>query len=111
MDKRGIGYKYESLAKSFLINKGLLHIESNFYSCYGEIDHIFKDNGTLVFVEVKYRKNSLFGLAEEAVNLNKLKKIVNTSLMYINEKEWLGDYRYDLIAINDENITWIKNII
>lgn len=112
MNKRGIGFKYENLAKNFLLNKDLEYIQSNYYSEYGEIDLIFKDTDeTLLFVEVRYRKNDTFGLAEETITKSKFNKIVNTSLNYIAEKEWTGAYRYDLIAINGEEIIWVKNLI
>ena len=52
-------------------------IFQNYYTKYGEIDLIFKDSDTLVFVEVKYRKNSDYGFAEESVTQAKLKKIIN----------------------------------
>ena len=59
MNKREIGFKYENVAKEYLILQGLTFVESNFYTRFGEIDLIFfeKKSQTLVFVEVKYRKN------------------------------------------------------
>ena len=112
MNKRGIGFKYENLAKNYLINKGLEYIESNYYTEYGEIDLIFKDkNKTLLFIEVKYRRTPKYGLAEESVTNKKLTRVINSSLDYISKKDWTGSYRYDLIAINGEKIIWIKNLV
>ena len=111
MSMRGIGFKYENLAKNFLLNKKLEYLESNYYSKYGEIDLIFKKGDILIFVEVKYRKNDVHGLAEESVSKQKLNRIINTSLIYIAENNWTGEYRYDLIAINGEEIVWFENII
>ncbi|MBP9478343.1 MAG: YraN family protein [Sebaldella sp.] len=111
MSMRGIGFKYENLAKNFLLNKKMKYLESNYYSKYGEIDLIFKKGDILIFVEVKYRKNDVHGLAEESVSEKKLNRIINTSLIYIAENNWTGEYRYDLIAINGEEIVWFENII
>ena len=111
MSMRGIGFKYENLAKNFLLNKKMKYLESNYYSRYGEIDLIFKKGDILIFVEVKYRKNDVHGLAEESVSEKKLNRIINTSLIYIAENNWTGEYRYDLIAINGEEIVWFENII
>lgn len=111
MSKRGIGFKYENLVKNFLLNKKLEYLESNYYSEYGEIDLIFKENDALIFVEVKYRKDDKYGLAEESVSRQKLKKIINTSLVYMAENEWTGEYRYDLVAVNGEEIVWFENIV
>lgn len=111
MNKRGKGFKYEKLAKKFLIDNDLEYVKNNYYSEYGEIDLIFKDNEVLVFVEVKYRKNSDYGFAEESVTQAKLRKIINASLNYISETNWNGGYRYDLVAINGEEIIWVKNLV
>ena len=35
MSMRGIGFKYENLAKNFLLNKKMKYLESNYYSKYG----------------------------------------------------------------------------
>ena len=73
MNKREIGFKYENVAKEYLILQGLTFVESNFYTKFGEIDLIFfeKKSQTLVFVEVKYRKNDFFGSAIEMVTEDK----------------------------------------
>ena len=111
MNKREKGFKYENLAKIFLINNGLEFVRSNYYSEYGEIDLIFIEGDALIFVEVKYRKNSDYGFAEESVTQAKLKKIINISLNYISETDWNGGCRYDLVAINGEEIIWVKNLV
>ncbi len=52
--RRAIGNQYESLAKEYLQRQGLRFIEANFTTKVGEIDLIFKEAQTIVFVEVKY---------------------------------------------------------
>ena len=41
MNKREVGFKYENVAKDYLILQGLVFVESNFYTRFGEIDLIF----------------------------------------------------------------------
>ncbi|AMD95986.1 YraN family protein [Leptotrichia sp. oral taxon 847] len=113
-NNREIGFKYEEIAKKYLILRGLTYVESNFSSRYGEIDLIFKDvkNGEmLVFVEVKYRKNDFFGKAIEMVTKEKQNKILATSQVYILKNKWNSGIRYDIIGIDSfsNNIRWIKN--
>jgi len=114
--KREIGFEFEDLAKKYLIEKGMRYIESNFYTRYGEIDLIFtdEDEKILVFVEVRYRKNAEFGEPIETIDRRKLEKIIISSQIYIKEKRWKQDVRYDFIGIKkDESgnnkINWIKN--
>ena len=114
--KREIGFEFEDLAKKYLIEKGMRYIESIFYTRYGEIDLVFtdEDEKILVFVEVRYRKNAEFGEPIETIDRRKLEKIIISSQIYIKEKRWKQDVRYDFIGIKkDESgnnkINWIKN--
>ena len=114
--KREIGFEFEDLAKKYLLDKGMRYIESNFYTRYGEIDLIFtdEDDKILVFVEVRYRKNTEFGEPLETINEKKQEKIVISSQIYIKNKKWKQDIRYDVIGIKKDKsgnnkIDWIKN--
>ena len=53
----------ELIAKRYLKNQGLRFLDANFSFRVGEIDLIMHDLDTTVFVEVRYRKNSLYGSA------------------------------------------------
>ena len=61
MNKRFVGKQKEELAAEFLVGRGVKIIDKNFACKVGEIDLIGLDNGYLVFVEVKYRKNTDYG--------------------------------------------------
>lgn len=103
-NKREIGKNKEELACKLLILSGYQIIERNFSCRLGEIDIIAKDGKYLVFVEVKYRKNTATGYGFEAVDSNKQKKIQNTSLYYLTTKRKSIDIpiRYDVIEIIDQ---------
>ena len=113
MNKREIGFKYENIAKKYLILHGLTFVESNFYTRFGEIDLIFfeKNSETLVFVEVKYRKNDFFGSAIEMVTQEKQNRILASSQDYLLKKNWDKNVRYDIIGVSkgSGNIEWLKN--
>jgi putative endonuclease len=67
------GHEGEDLACDYLIKKGFNIVERNYrYSKTGEIDIVAKDNETLVFIEVKYRKNLEFGEPEYGITKNKI---------------------------------------
>ena len=57
MNKRGIGNKGEAIAASFLENNGIIILERNYQNRFGEIDIIAREGNTLLFIEVKYRKD------------------------------------------------------
>ena len=70
---------------------------------------IAKYNNTLVIIEVKYRKSAKFGKGYEAVNYTKQQKIIKTLQYYINEKNVKMPVRFDVISIDDNEITHIEN--
>ncbi len=110
-NKQTTGQKFEQKALFYLQQQGLKLKEKNFSWRHGEIDLIMLDNDFIVFVEVRYRKNSQYGLAEETVSKSKQEKIKKTALYYLQQKK-LNDHccRFDIIAFNQpDNIRWIKN--
>ena len=114
--KRQIGNQYETLAKQYLIRQGLRFVEQNFLTKVGEIDLIFQQGKTIVFVEVKYRKNDRFGSAAEMVTRAKMRKLIKTANIWLSRQRQsihTIDYRFDVIAIHDNgrNINWIQNAI
>ncbi|AWW25414.1 YraN family protein [Acetobacterium carbinolicum] len=90
----------EALAVTFLENINHRICQMNYKKPSGEIDLITQDGDTLVFVEVKYRKNLDYGYPREAVNRAKQKRIAKTALWYLKEKQ-LDDVsvRFDVIEI------------
>ncbi|MDO9491631.1 YraN family protein [Acetobacterium sp.] len=90
----------EALAVAFLKNADHQIRDRNYKKPSGEIDLITQDGDTLVFIEVKYRKNLDYGYPREAVNRTKQKRIAKTALWYLKEN-LLDDVsvRFDVIEI------------
>ena len=113
MNKREIGFRYENVAREYLILQGLVFVERNFYTRFGEIDLIFLEEGsqTLVFVEVKYRRNDFFGSAVEMVTEEKQNRILASSQVYLLKKNWDKNVRYDIVGVSrgSGGIEWLKN--
>lgn len=111
MNKRKVGADQEALAAGYLQRQGVVILERNFRSRRGEIDLIGRDQEYLVFFEVKYRKNAAQGHPEEAVGFAKQKNICRTADYYrcIRRVPLQTAVRYDVIAIEGEQIRWVKN--
>ena len=111
MNKRKTGAEFESRAVQYLENKDVIVLCRNFRSRSGEIDIIGRDDGYLVFFEVKYRGNMSAGSASEAVNRNKQKRICRAADYYlcINHVNLDSPIRFDVIAIDGDEISWIRN--
>ncbi|NPA57971.1 MAG: YraN family protein [Aquificae bacterium] len=106
------GKLFEDKAVEILKKAGYRILDRNFRTRQGEIDIIAEDGDTLVFVEVRYRKNGNFGSPEETVNRQKVKKLVSTAYRYISMKNLnKAGIRFDLIAIEGGQIRHLKNVI
>lgn len=113
---RNKGQKTETACCEYLQKQGLSLIEKNFNCRHGEIDLIMKDNKTIVFIEVRYRKNNDFGGALESITAIKQKKIKASAETYIQAHSISTDVRIDFVAMTqDANsqtnyaFEWIKN--
>ena len=105
-----IGRMGEQEAAKYLKQKGYYIIQSNFRCKLGEIDLIAKHKDTLVFIEVKTRKNNLYGTPGQAVNKTKQKKIIKTALYYLKLNDlYHENIRFDIVEVWQHNHR-VKNI-
>lgn len=103
----------ESVAKQHLIAQGLKFVEQNFRVKVGEIDLIFKDNTQWVFVEVKFRSNTDHGFAAEYFTASKRSKMNKAIMCYLQQHNLNLHHtslRIDVIAIDDTQLSWLKNV-
>jgi putative endonuclease len=100
---RAIGNSGERNAVSFLQRQGFAILDRNYTFDHGEVDVVARDGDVLVFVEVKLRRNTRFGLPEEAVTPAKQELIRRTAEGYVQEKKLNNiSCRFDVVAINVE---------
>ncbi len=83
MKKSELGAWGEEMAAQLLRDKGYRITERNFRCRMGEIDLIARKENWIVFVEVKLRKNCLYGAAREFVTISKQQKILVTASFYL----------------------------
>lgn len=111
-NNRQLGESYEELACLFLINQGLRLVAKNTLSRLGEIDLIMQDRFCLVFIEVRYRKNGLYGDAQSTVTINKQKKIIKAAYIWMQQQNIdieNCEFRFDVFATTGNHSEWIKN--
>lgn len=111
MNNRQTGACREEQAAEYLTGRGMRIVERNFRNRQGEIDIIGYHNGYLVFVEVKYRKNSNKGGALFAVDWHKQCQICKVA-DYYRYLHRLGEntaVRYDVVAIQGGELKWLQN--
>lgn len=105
------GVKSEKQALLFLEQQGLSLIYQNYLCKLGEIDLIMLDGETLVFIEVRFRKNSHFGGGLASITQAKQKKIIRTARHYLSQLDNEPYCRFDAIAIDGvtNSAQWIKD--
>jgi len=112
-----LGKNAESMAIAYLQTLGYSIIGRNFTIKGGEIDIIAFDRnegGTLVFVEVKYRKSNFYGEPYESVDYHKQERLRRAAFEYISRHgENIAEdtnFRFDVISISKNGkIKYFKN--
>lgn len=112
MNNKQIGKHYENIACQYLIQQGLTLLAQNSQYRLGEIDLVMQDKTCLVFIEVRYRKNSNFGYAEMTITTAKQTKTKLAAQLWmasqgLNIEE--TEFRFDVFAITGKNKQWIIN--
>ena len=64
-----------------------------------DLDIVAIDNGTLVIVEVKTRKNEQFADADEAVTVQKVRSLSIAANAYVKRYNINLDIRFDIITV------------
>ena len=111
--KKQAGDAAEALAAAFLAQHGLRVLERNWRVRGGEIDLICSDGGTLVFVEVRLRRESGCGYGGAAASITpaKQRRIILAARHYLAGKRECV-CRFDAVlldALDAQRIEWIRD--
>ena len=104
------GKAAEESAKKYLENTGLIYVEENYHCKSGEIDLIMREQNVFVFVEVKSRSNTRYGLPAETVTSAKQTRIRKTAQHFLQRKNLYEKVplRFDVVTLDGQHINWIK---
>lgn len=96
------GNNAEAHALSYLIQHGMTLIESNYRCPPGEIDLVMNDNGTVVFVEVRYRAGDSYGGALESIDARKRHKLRAAAKHYLQQRHATMEVpcRFDVVLVS-----------
>ncbi|NWC11036.1 YraN family protein [Pseudomonas agarici] len=110
------GKDAESLALRHLERHGLRLLAQNWLCKRGELDLVMLDSDTVVFVEVRYRKNTQWGGAAGSIDTHKRKKLIFAAQYFLQrESRWASHpCRFDVIAIEGNleaapQLNWLRN--
>ena len=99
MNTQILGKWGEVKAAEYLRKKKYTLIGVNYRTRFGEIDLIAENKDTVVFVEVKLRKNDSFGKAEQFVTKSKQQKINLSARVWLAKNRTDKIVRFDIIEV------------
>ena len=89
----------EVLAAEFVEKQGYEILERDWKSGHHDLDIIARDEDTLVIIEVKTRRNRLFGDPEEAIDYKKRLSLQSAINHYLKSHRIKKPVRVDVISI------------
>ncbi len=109
------GARAEELCAEMLHKAGLRVLARNWRCRHGEIDLVAEDRGTLVFAEVRFRRDARFGGAAESITAAKQSRLIAAARLYLMRRRNAGAEpvcRFDVLLLDSleaERIRWIRN--
>jgi len=106
------GAQAEQWAAQYLRQQGLKLIAQNYRGHFGEIDLIMQDGVSLVFIEVRLRRNAGFGGAAASIDTRKQQRIIRTAQQYLATLANTPPCRFDVVLMDDVQgvqAQWLKN--
>ena len=100
VDRRLVGARAESAAAQVLAARGYRIVARNVRLRWGELDLVCRDGDALVFCEVKARRPSDLGVAEEALTRAKRLRLARLAAAYlalIGRRD--APHRIELVAV------------
>jgi putative endonuclease len=113
--KKALGDEAEARAWAHLRGHGLTLVQRNYRvargprSRGGEVDLIVRDrDGTLVFVEVRARRDVSHGGAAASIGAAKRRSLVFAAQNYLLRLASPPPCRFDVVAIDGDQVQWLR---
>lgn len=119
-DRRARGAAVEDAARLHLLRAGLRDVAANANFRLGELDLVMIDDDafgapTLVFVEVRFRRDAGFGGGAASVDRHKQRKLVRAAELFLLAHRRLADMpcRFDVVEAQgdpaDPELHWLRD--
>ncbi|MEP6740260.1 MAG: YraN family protein [Caldimonas sp.] len=112
---KALGDAAEARALAHLARQGLVLVRRNYRVARGpnarggEVDLVMRDaDGTLVFVEVRARRDGRFGGAAASVGASKRQSVVFAARHFLRYMASPPPCRFDVVAVEGDRIEWLQ---
>lgn len=118
---RSRGAEVEAAARDLLLREGLREVAANANYRFGELDLVMLDPGsgrggaTLVFVEVRYRRDARFGGGAVSIDAGKRRKLVRAAQAFLIAHRAFADApcRFDVVDASGDPaapaLVWLRD--
>ena len=89
----------EDLAARYLQQRGYVVVERDWRLGHRDIDIVALDGDTAVFVEVKTRRNRMFGEPEDAIDYRKRQSLLAAINQYVRMRRINCEIRFDIVTV------------
>lgn len=93
----------EQQAVDYLERKGYRIVARDWKDGHRDLDLVAMDGDTLVIVEVKTRRNNVFGEPEEAVDWRKIRSLSIAASRFVRLYRINSDIRFDIVSITGDD--------
>ncbi|CAN5696757.1 YraN family protein [soil metagenome] len=118
--RRQQGDRVEAAASDYLQRAGLRPVAANASYRSGELDLVMldgtaRDDETLVFIEVRYRRSSAFGGGAASIDAGKRRRIVRAAQLFLSTHRQYARHacRFDVIEASGvpdlPTLHWLKD--
>jgi len=114
-EQAGRGAAVEAAARRHLENAGLRWLAGNVRYRGGELDLVMLDPaaGSLVFVEVRYRRHAMFGGGAASVDAGKRRRLLLAAQLYLSAHpaHAQSPCRFDVVEASGEppRLHWLRD--
>ncbi|MDO0946303.1 YraN family protein [Chromohalobacter israelensis] len=112
-DSRRRGLEMERRAADWLASHGLSLVDANQHARRGEIDLIMRDGDTLVFIEVRHRRDARHGHPFETVTAAKQRRLIGAARFYLHRNGLSCACRFDVVGVTGTpphlSFEWIRS--
>ena len=101
-----VGKEGEDEAVRYLDEKGSRICHRNWRSGRKELDIVAEHQGELIVVEVRTRRNQVYGTPEESISEAKIRRIVSSADAYVRKYRIDLPVRFDIISLTGIEKPW-----
>ena len=112
---KALGDAAEARALAHLTRAGLVLVQRNYRVARGprakggEVDLVMRErDGTLVFVEVRARRDERFGGAAASIGATKRQRLVLAATHFLRTQARPPPCRFDVVAVDGDRVEWLR---